>query len=69
MAVPAARPTATPVIKRPTSSPGSAFHAASNAAATIIVATAPSMTPRRPTRAAMKRTDNSVAIVPAAKIA
>ena len=55
MAVPAASPTATPVIKRPTSSPGRAFHAASKPAAAIIVATAPSITPRRPARAAMKR--------------
>ena len=69
MAVPAASPTDTPVIRRPMSSPGSAFHAASNPAATIIVATAPSITPRRPMRAAMKRTDSSAAIVPAAKIA
>ncbi|MHB8693490.1 MAG: hypothetical protein ACYDHH_19815 [Solirubrobacteraceae bacterium] len=69
MAVPAARPTATPVIKRPISSPGSAFHAASQPAATIIVATAPSITPRRPARATMKRTYSNAAIVPAAKIA
>jgi hypothetical protein len=69
MAVPAARPTATPVMKRPISSPGSAFHAASKPAAAIIVATAPSITPRRPARAATNRTDSNAAIVPAAKIA
>jgi hypothetical protein len=45
MAVPAARPTATPVINRPMSNPGRAFHAASTPAAAIIV-TAPSPPPR-----------------------
>ncbi len=53
IATPAASPIATPVSRRPISSPGSAFHAASNPAATIIVATPPSMAPRRPKRAAM----------------
>lgn len=69
MAVPPASPTAAPVIKRPMSSPGRSFHAASKPAAAIIVATAPSITPRGPARAAMKRTDNNAAIVPPAKIA
>ncbi len=69
MAVPATRPTATPVIKRPRISPGKAVHAASKPAAAIIVTTAPSITPRRPARAATNGTDMSVAIVPPAKIA
>ncbi len=69
MAVPAASPTPTPVIKRPISSPGRAFHTASRPAASIIVATAPSITPRRPMRAARNRTEKSAAIVPAAYIA
>jgi hypothetical protein len=51
------------------SSPGRAFHAASNPADAIIVATAPSITPRRPTRAATERIPSSAAIVPPAKIA
>ncbi len=69
IAVPAAKPTDTPVISRPMSSPGSAFHAASSPAASIIVATAPSITPRRPMRAAMDRTSSSEMIVPPAKMA
>jgi hypothetical protein len=69
MAVPAASPTATPVIRRPISSPGSAFHAARRPTAAIIVATAPSIAPRRPTRPTMKRTEKSAPIVPPAKIA
>jgi len=43
------------------------YSTASNAS--LIVATAPSITPRRPTRSAMERTRSNVAIVPAAKIA
>jgi hypothetical protein len=67
--VPAARPTANPVISRPTSRPGSAFHATRTVADTIIVASAASITPRRPMRSAMKGTTIRVAIVPAAQIA
>ena len=51
------------------SSTGSPFHAASKPAATIMMATAPSITPRRPTTAAMRGTTSSVAMVPAAKMA
>jgi hypothetical protein len=51
------------------SNPGKAFHAASTPAAAIIVVTAPSITPRRPTRGAMTGTESNAAIVPAAKIA
>ena len=69
IAVPAAIPTATPVSRRPRSSPGSAFHAASSPAATIVVATAASITRRRPMRSAMNGTAISAAIVPAAQIA
>ena len=69
MATPAASPIATPVRKRPMSSAGRSFHAASNPAATIIVATPASIAPRRPMRAAMNRSPSSVMIVPAAKIA
>ncbi len=69
IAVPAAIPTANPVSRRPSSSPGSAFQAASSPAAAIIVATAASITPRRPMRAAMNGTAISAAIVPAAQIA
>jgi hypothetical protein len=60
---------ATPVRKRPTSSAGRSFHAASNPAATSIVATPASIAPRRPMRAAIKCSPSSVMIVPAAKIA
>ena len=67
--MPATSPTATPVIRRPSSRPGSAFHAASNPAEAIMVATAASITPRRPMRAAIEGTDTSAAIVPQAKIA
>ncbi len=56
IAVPAASPAATPVSRRPMNSTGSPFHAARSPAATIMVATAPSITPRRPTRAAMRGT-------------
>ncbi len=69
MAVPAASPTDTPVSRRPSSRPGSAFHAASTAAAAIIVATEASITPRRPMRWAMNGTAISAAIVLAAQIA
>jgi hypothetical protein len=69
IAVPAASPTATPVIRRPISNPGRSFHAASTAIATIIVATAASITPRRPIRATTELSLRSMAIVPAAKIA
>ena len=69
IAVPAASPTDTPVSRRPRSRPGSAFHAASSPAATIIVATAASITPRRPMRSAMNGTAISAAIVLAAQIA
>jgi len=67
--VPAANPTETPVSRRPRSRPGSAFHAASSPAATIIVATAANITPRRPMRCATNGTAISAAIVPAAQIA
>ena len=50
MATPAASPIATPVRKRPTSSAGRSFHAASNPEATIIVATPASIAHRRPMR-------------------
>jgi hypothetical protein len=69
IATPAASPIATPVRKRPISNPGRSFQAASSAAATIIVPTPPSIAPRRPRRATMKRSPSSVLIVPAAKIA
>ena len=69
MAVPATSPTATPVIKRPRINPGKAFHAASKPAAAIIVTTAASIAPRRPTRATTNRTEINAAIVPPAKIA
>jgi hypothetical protein len=69
IAVPAASPTATPVTSRPISSPGRSFHAARTPIATIIVATAPSITPRRPIRAAMALSQRSRAIVLPAKIA
>ena len=69
MAIPATSPTAMPVMKRPTSSPGRSFHAASKTAAPIIVATAASITPRRPIRRARAGTASNAAIVPAAKIA
>ena len=69
IAVPAASPTATPVISRPISNPGRPFHTASIPIATIIVATAASIVPRRPIRAAMELSRSSMAIVPAAKIA
>ena len=58
-----------PVSSRPTSSPARSFHATNSAAATIIVATAANMTPRRPMRSAMYGTAISAAIVPAAQIA
>jgi hypothetical protein len=69
MAVPAASPTDTPVISRPTSSPGRSFQTASTPTATIIVATAASMVPRRPIRAAMELSRCSTMIVLPAKIA
>jgi hypothetical protein len=69
MATPAASPTATPVSRRPTNSPGRSFHAASTPTATIIEATPPSIMPRRPMRATMNRSPSSVRIVPPAKIA
>jgi hypothetical protein len=69
IAVPAASPTDTPVISRPISSPGRSFHAASTPIATIMVATAASIVPRRPMRAAMELSRCSRAIVLAAKIA
>jgi len=69
MAGPAASPTATPVSRRPSSSPGRSFHAASTPMATIIIATAPSIMPRRPRRIVRKLSLRSVAIVPPAKIA
>ena len=50
IAVPAASPTDNPVTRRPTIKPGSAFHNTSTPAATIIVATEASITPRRPMR-------------------
>lgn len=68
IATPAPSPTATPVNRRPTSSPGRSFQAASSPAA-IIVTTAASITPRRPARAARELTPSSVAIAPTAKIA
>ena len=58
-----------PVISRPISSPGRAFHAASTPTATIIVMTAPIIVPRRPIRAAMALSRCSTAIVPPAKMA
>jgi hypothetical protein len=69
IAVPAASPTDTPVTSRPISSPGRSFHAASTPTATIIVATAPSIVPRRPIRAAMELSRCKMAIVLPAKIA
>ena len=69
MAVPAAIPTATPVTSRPINSPGRSFHTARTPTATIIVATAPSIMPRRPMRAAMELSLCSVAMVLPAKIA
>jgi hypothetical protein len=55
MATPAASPIATPVSRRPISSPGRACHAASSPAATIIVATPPSiMTTRKANATAQK---------------
>jgi hypothetical protein len=69
MAVPEASPTATPVSRRPASNPGRSFHAASSTAAAIIVATAASITPRRPMRAPIAGTASNAAIVPPAKIA
>jgi hypothetical protein len=69
MAGPAASPTATPVSRRPSNSPGRSFHAASTRMATIIVATAPSIMPRRPRRRVRELSLCSVAIVPPAKIA
>jgi hypothetical protein len=69
MAMPAASPTDTPVSSRPISSPGRSFHTASTPTATIIIATAPSIMPRRPIRAAMELSRCSVAIVLPAKIA
>jgi hypothetical protein len=65
MAVPATSPTARPVMKRPISNPGNAFHAARSTAAPIIVATAASITPRRPIRLATAGTASKAAIVPA----
>ena len=67
--MPAASPTDTPVSTRPISSPGRSFHAASTPTATIIIATAASIVPRRPIRAAMALSRCSTAIVLAAKIA
>ena len=67
--MPAASPTDTPVSTRPTTSPGGVFQAASKAAAPIIVATAPSIAPRRPTRATTTRSKINATIVPAAKTA
>ncbi len=67
--MPAASPTATPLTSRPISSPGKSFHTASTPIATIIVATAASITPRRPIRATMALSHRSIAIVLAAKIA
>ena len=67
--MPAASPTATPVTSRPISRPGRSFQAASTPTATIIVATAASIVPRRPIRAAMELSRSSTAIVLAAKIA
>ena len=69
MAGPAASPTATPVSRRPISSPGRSFHAASTPIATIIIATAASIMPRRPMRPVRELSLRSVAIVPPAKIA
>jgi hypothetical protein len=69
IAVPAASPTDTPVSTRPISSPGRSFHAASTPTATIIIATAASIVPRRPIRAAMALSRCNTAIVLAAKIA
>jgi hypothetical protein len=69
IAVPAANPTATPVSRRPTSRPGNSFHATSTPAATIIVATEASITPRRPMRSTMNGTAISAAIVLRAQIA
>ncbi len=57
------------MISRPISNPGRPFHTASTPIATIIVATAASIVPRRPIRAAMELSRSSMAIVPAAKIA
>jgi hypothetical protein len=69
MAIPAASPTDTPVTTRPISSPARSFHAASTPTASIIVATAASIMPRRPRRAAMELSRCSTAIVLPAKIA
>ncbi len=69
IAVPAASPTDTPVTSRPISSPGRSFHAASTTMASIIVATAPSIVPRRPIRATMELSRCRMTIVLPAKIA
>jgi hypothetical protein len=69
MAIPAASPTDTPATSRPISSPGRSFHAASTAMASIIVATAASIMPRRPIRAATALSRCNTAIVLPAKIA
>jgi hypothetical protein len=69
IAVPEASPTDTPVSRRPASNPGRSFQATSNAADAIIVATAASITPLRPVRAAIASTLSNVVTVPAAKIA
>jgi hypothetical protein len=69
MAIPAAKPTDAPVITRPISSPGRSFQAARTAMASIIVATAVSIMPRRPSRAAMELSRCNTAIVLPAKIA
>ena len=58
-----------PVMKRPTSSPGRCLPRREHDGRPIIVATAASITPRRPIRLAMAGTASSAAIVPAAKIA
>ena len=69
VAVPAASPTDTPVITRPTSNPGRAFQTAITAAAAIIVATPPSIAPRRPIRATTTRSQSKATIAPHAKTA
>ncbi len=69
IAVPAARPTATPETRRPMSNPGNAFHTASNPAAAIMIATLLSITPRRPMRTAMRGTARRAVMVPPAKMA
>jgi hypothetical protein len=57
------------VITRPTSNPGRAFQTAITAAATIIVATPPSIVRRRPIRATTTCSQSKATIAPHANTA